>query len=664
MMGDISTHARIFELLREELERGQGDKTATYFELGNFFADVSQFRDPPAYYQGKLTVWNEAVQQARNKAREPFPIPIIGILGLPRFLGEWYLKEQLQFGSYLNDLLGTEADGKASANNSALARWLREHVFFVGLEKFRWKGISPASFEAVFERKWTQYYPHEHMDLPPAVLEAAKAQHGSPLGQRTKLGPRTSEQSIHRCESPSSKNLGKRRTRHLYAYLEPFIDYVAEGLVALMWRAPRYRRSGQEDKRAGYLVDLGRLSHAVEDFFFHSNFVEHLHFARLCKAFRINHPDYANYDNTFLFRLNTFWNWIDRVSQWRTSERRQFYRRLLGLGYGAGGGAPTPYEGLVYTGGFGATDVFHTLYDALIGMEETYREQLDLLHKVSQDFSIEGTNIIPLEYVFVEERRKEYATPDDDENMRVMTQVIHAQRIWLKNRIYERGADKLATRGTWDRRSAEALVRACEIDRDLGNRYKTLFDEDEARLGVFGFLLLLLQKVQKERQVSASVSEKLSARGVTVDNRYSNGASGEELWSHTLLAKDSPRKTPLRDEAVHLARFAAEHVVTLAARLIDAGWSDDIVIDWPHVLRHFLCHPSEAEFNWTGRALRRPIEAAKPSFREVAGELILKDDFSAKYYSWLSRSSTELALREQYNKLALKAHKAWQEAFA
>src|SRR6188508_1293470 len=66
-MGDISRHRDIFLNTRDAIPSdllgrcrlSRGD--LTYLELGNYFTDVSQFRDPVFYLYAKQTVWREEV---------------------------------------------------------------------------------------------------------------------------------------------------------------------------------------------------------------------------------------------------------------------------------------------------------------------------------------------------------------------------------------------------------------------------------------------------------------------------------------------------------------------------------------------------------------------------------------------------------------------------
>ena len=82
-MGDIARHRDIFlntqgavplDLLsRCRLSRDD----LTYLELGNYFTDVSQFRDPVFYLYAKHTVWREEVIPAAGERWEANVVKLV-----------------------------------------------------------------------------------------------------------------------------------------------------------------------------------------------------------------------------------------------------------------------------------------------------------------------------------------------------------------------------------------------------------------------------------------------------------------------------------------------------------------------------------------------------------------------------------------------------------
>jgi hypothetical protein len=124
-------------------------------------------------------------------------------------------------------------------------------------------------------------------------------------------------------------------------------------------------------------------------------------------------------------------------------------------------------------------------------------------------------------------------------------------------------------------------------------------------------------------------SKELDLTAKQFDNASQNGASAENIGSHSLLAKDSPNKAPLYQHATNLAirvatyiaevmvRQVNRHVVAAARFELDSQktqgqgkptntLSDIPLVDWLHLLQHFLCHPDECEKQWHVEAMKDP----------------------------------------------------------
>lgn len=485
-MGDISTHAEIFAGNADLLRRGAQDDQVRFFELGNWLADTSQFRDPPAFYGAKIKVWEELAADTH-----PALLRLVGI------------------DDYLDALWGTpERPG------GAFAAWIKGFVEAICIETFRkrtrketrrcvrslrakgtatWTDLDAAAKEKliehargeraqpgkkqrdperlpaeevyrVFNRHWTQYYPHEHLDLPPLAPGAAR--------------PRL-ERSRH-LAWPQGRRPGVPqpwRPRRIAAYLEDHLAYVAERLRAVEALAARAQagRMPIEDRRlygterawrralyAEALVVLGRASHAVEDFFFHSNYAEIVALHRHARAYAKASPQAAPLSEEAAYRQARFWSYVGKAEGWGTDVQRRLYRRLLtypgeraALSEGRTAAGPSP---IVYTGGFGANDVYHTLYNGLEGMEESYRETLQPL--LSKKGETE-----PLDYIFVEARRRELVDAS------VRNRVLRTYWRRVDGRYYENRLDRLAFDGCIHFLSRAALLQTFRIDRQLRAGY-------------------------------------------------------------------------------------------------------------------------------------------------------------------------------------------------
>src|SRR5690349_16978318 len=166
-MGDVQTHAEIARSVVPLLNTPE----APIFEIGNWLTDVSQFRDPFAHIGGKPRIYLEMLNH---------------FAGIPRFanLGDVFLG----MDNYLDELCGVAPDGRAIGvrpgadpaqdrpDDGMLARWFRAILVLITCNPQRLAPLklqpglstfSKAELKAVFDARFTQYFPHEHVDFPP-----------------------------------------------------------------------------------------------------------------------------------------------------------------------------------------------------------------------------------------------------------------------------------------------------------------------------------------------------------------------------------------------------------------------------------------------------------------------------------------------------------------
>jgi hypothetical protein len=109
-MGDIQTHRAVSLAVKPLFPGSLQDELYDYFHLGNYFTDVSQFRDPYAFASSKTTVWRQA-KAKKWLTRLFFPpalfwpahLPdyldeLMGKPGSPAKLGEWFKRMNYVFG--------------------------------------------------------------------------------------------------------------------------------------------------------------------------------------------------------------------------------------------------------------------------------------------------------------------------------------------------------------------------------------------------------------------------------------------------------------------------------------------------------------------------------------------------------------------------------------
>lgn len=193
-----------------------------YFYLGNWFTDVSQAIAPVDY----AAAMSGALRRARRSTIWPnsFADPSI----------DRFIKQLL---------------GDPPSTGSKLASYFRDVVYVVGWSKFCRdfrrvfaEGLLDfKEYDRIFNARFTQYFPHEHLDRWPMDR-----------GGRSKRG------------------------RRVYEYLERDLIYVSEllTLVERDWAKSSDAGVKNDPKRHDLLVEFGHAMHAVEDFFAHSNYVE------------------------------------------------------------------------------------------------------------------------------------------------------------------------------------------------------------------------------------------------------------------------------------------------------------------------------------------------------------------------------------------------------
>ena len=245
-MGSLSTHFRITRQVVSQLTAVRPDENYTYLFLGNFLTDLSQVRDPYACIHAKRAV-----------LRTAGPLGAGTKTWMAELLGQ--AEAGKRYGAltqFLADIARAFthfafADDSPARSGRALAL---EHAIGGPLPD----PLPPAELDRVLEGALTQYYPHEHLDFPPYYDPALE-------GTRN--------------ISPAAPPQGR-----LIAYLTEQQQYLVEELTKteLAWLAAS--GLGTVQQRNDALRRFGHLLHAVEDYYFHSNFAELHQWQRLRRA--------------------------------------------------------------------------------------------------------------------------------------------------------------------------------------------------------------------------------------------------------------------------------------------------------------------------------------------------------------------------------------------
>jgi hypothetical protein len=278
------------KLLKEALKRGNHkDMRIGAFYLGNWLTDVSQTVDPVAYKKAQKTGSEaaEALKRLFDRLLDdvpswidlPFmePKEITLIKDARKGLADAHEKLQKELQAFL----GEGKSGKLAKKFESILRFVGYFKFVIPEDKSsNLDRMDLDCYYHVFDKRFTQYYPHEHLDRPetgPNLIAAVKAK--GRLNTHTKSA------------SPNND---------LYAYLREDIKIAAGALAfldggipdypnRLSWAAGTFHPDHDEfndemgvshkvadtDKAWNlHLAMLGHALHAGEDYFAHSTFVE------------------------------------------------------------------------------------------------------------------------------------------------------------------------------------------------------------------------------------------------------------------------------------------------------------------------------------------------------------------------------------------------------
>jgi hypothetical protein len=594
-VGDIRTHRLIYEtFIRPHLP---ADVDPIYVELGNYLTDVSQFRDPWAHVGGKGTVWGEQVS----------------------WIGRYSLIADLFVGAdeYFDLLLGKPDDdddlGRVRVPHGLLAEWFRHTIYAMSLETTFRDGadylIDPTEFKRLFDAHFTQYFPHEHLDYQPR--------------ETGKLN-----------EFPqSSETIDTGDTRRIVAYLDRDIEYVGDLLTKIEQNWVRNDGTLTSEEQHDVLIEFGHACHALEDFFFHSNFVDLAHRgSRLPFDVEPWFDPEETKDDTDPEG--------DRVpppesARW---DRIDFRRKRQPV-FKEGGDGETEFHDeiskqadIVYTASIPMPDIFHTFLDAIghisegPALDEAFLDQVNkacggdapkiALMALVAGLGSDGARALPgaLMATFVpgeDEVEDDDAPLSEEDEARVKQakklrkKAYAAYRCLVEHDVIAESAHKGADLGFVDRSVADAISEAGRIERQLWDELTGFLDIDEDT-GAARFMMLLLEQGRQEVHEATKRSRELDqanksekASGMPLEERSGyvasdNQSSAERIGTHSLMSKDSIRKQPLRRQAINGAGFLVSYVTKTMVAQADPATRVGEGVDWYELIRHFLTHPDQA----------------------------------------------------------------------
>ena len=560
-MGDIGSHAEISHFVIGQVRKILPDAIPAadyaFLELGNFLTDVSQFRDPPSYHRAR--------EQARSEAG-------FGGISVPGS-GDW-----------VTDIFGQNTPGQVHGALPEMFRLLMAavtHLVFdndalpragslvskapiEGPSILLDHGIQPDDVDWVLKAYFTQYFPHEHLDATPLPPGQVASLQGRPEFTR---GP-----------------------RGLLAYLDDDLVFLSEQLTSLEadWRGARARGPktmgkitvegglGDFERRIG-LARLGHILHAVEDYFFHSNLPEAHAWAAARAGKAGQNPSRAELLSAALHRTA---HDGDTVPLLRLLNRRLRYPVYDGPGT-LSATQSEDATGLVYTGGFGQTDVWHTLGGALEALEAQL-ERLPL--PLPPEYDPRNTSLVLFKMLLSQRARAEMVAGKTLDAQRK----LHLKQ--LRGGEYHKKIKKIqeiAKEYPVCEHTVKALLDAFDLDLKVSEKHSGVLVDFP---GPGAVLITMMNTMETEREASEAAQKGLDATPASVGGLASgNGCSAENIGTHTLMAKDATSKEPLREEAVALAKHASASIavkflssVTRSPAPVGEG------VDWDAALAFFV----------------------------------------------------------------------------
>lgn len=270
---EIASEAGI-PLIEEAFSSGTHKPRVTAFYLGNWITDLTQVFDPVAISGGRdkiIKVVEDSFDTAINAIHY---VDSKTLLPLSSLLEENSILRQLK--KNITDDIATFFDHLVSGTANSPSRWLKivePGVLLKGYFKFvqphesgQYRMDLP-SYVGVFNALFRQYYPYEHMDRPVHPAPTPVSSEYVQYDDRLATGPRNS----HDAHSISPD---------LYWYLRDNIQIIAGRLTELdlNWGSHYLSMSPPPDTDLEWnlgLARLGRAIHGIEDFYAHSNFIEH-----------------------------------------------------------------------------------------------------------------------------------------------------------------------------------------------------------------------------------------------------------------------------------------------------------------------------------------------------------------------------------------------------
>ncbi|HYF32157.1 MAG TPA: HET-C-related protein [Chitinophagaceae bacterium] len=536
-------------LLKEAFKRAGKEflpAHAQAFYMGNWLRDLSQVIDPAATADFAVKA-DKAIKDYYNwLIARMVPLKLnTGIAEINNAIEE----DKANLLLFVKRVVKTRNQGR----DSDLHRMLRFLIKFKAYNKFckpdkeNKTKIPFEIFKKLFDEFYTQYFPHEHLDRPETGREEKKTLYSDHTDKLTR--------------DPDNKD---DNYLNVYSYLKDDL-FVVAGILAEVDRdwASRFFKSGvavDEYETYRNLAQIGRALHGIEDFFAHSNFIEHACTLMSSKFMKENQiwtntvlnkrlkkykPINNDPDN---FKMNT--NWVD-----------------------------LPNEPNVSTGYFDVTDTFislgHLLEEVLFG-DQNETAIVEFLKKL-KDFVGE-----PLAFV------KSKIDPGlmDQPELTRFTELQPDTIFWLTS---EFGKTDFILRNTEFKSGLETFLRlmsnpyVVQSIRTYATGYEYLEDLKELYQMPVSFIIR-----KQAKWILKKVSFFTADAIVTAHANF-------RIGSHSLMAKDGSEAF-LYSHSLNCAKAAHWYIVNTLCRWSydtgEGGKKEDAKwVNWAQLCEFFLGHP-------------------------------------------------------------------------
>ncbi|MEO7414117.1 MAG: hypothetical protein ABIZ81_12255 [Opitutaceae bacterium] len=651
----VADEAGLPRLRQAFADLGVKDVNLTAFYLGNWLTDLSQVLDPNpgllSFLAGEigdkidqemgpvLAALHAFVDEQIGAADVPGDTPPSGYLDEKSAAWIKTAKAAMNsvanegvkdFGHAMKQLVQLLA-GMGKSGSPGLNDFLTAAVRFTAYKKFAHPdkklgkpGLDFRVFTEVFDRNFTQYFPHEHVDRPhcDSTLDPSCV---------ASWGPEAALKSPKRLFAnrlANDKYSGGDSDPSIYTFLEETRRVVSGALARLDrdWAAVYLTtgsdHSGDTAFHAG-LADLGHALHAVEDFFAHSNFIEHAAALRGEKYLR--GQLYGDVRSQPSSRATLAVSQSDHAA---VKVMRRLKRYAPGIETQEKiGWAFLPDEHSIVTGYF---DGWDTLMSLLHAFEELFPppEPVDAADIVTDYFRRYAADRVeevtgPLAAIVATVKGEtaegrlsrelgmllEYYSANLDLDALDVTAAKNEISAKIKrDRLFPGVPPAMISTivvlvfGLVDRRA----VRNLQAGRIGWNLYKLSKALNELTENPLKFLIEPLKIREREgawfhlkfatRWINKIVLDpRFDALRFGLRTRVHAGLGGYRIGSHSLLAKDY-HDEPLFPQAFNCARSLHWYIVDNLCRWGDQEWlksaaEDGRWVDWHELLGHFLKHP-------------------------------------------------------------------------